>query len=329
MGDKTSIEWTDATWNPITGCTKVSVGCDHCYAEGIATRFAGSSAYPDGFKVTLRPDRLDQPLRWQKPRRIFVNSMSDLFHDDVPDNFIGSVFDTMARASQHTYQILTKRPGRARSLLNKWQKAAQDRPHAAASFRRHDMLWCEPGVWPLPNVWLGVSVENQKWADVRIPTLLETPAAVRFLSMEPLLGQVWFTGSHCPEHDFPGGFCTFSCPLRQKIDWIIVGGESGGGARPMHPDWLRSIRDQCQDMNIPFFFKQWGNWTPAHWKGEGGATHAWSGKYFQKLSHSPTSSRRNQSVPNGAQGMVRVSKCEAGRDLDGRTWEEFPEVINA
>lgn len=243
MGDRSQIEWTDATWNPVTGCTKVSPGCDHCYAMRIATRFAGTPAYPRGFGVTLHPGRLDRPIRWKRPRRIFVNSMSDLFHSDIPDEYIVRVWDVMANAPQHVYQVLTKRHGRMRSLV------------ASGALRT------------LPNVWLGVSVEDQKRAELRIPALLGAPASVRFLSCEPLLGPV-----NLHLGDTPG------------IDWVIVGGESGPGARPMQPDWARSLRDQCGAAGVPFHFKQWGDWSPdAH------------------------------------DGMRRVGKRAAGRDLDGRT----------
>ena len=214
-----AIEWTDVTWNPVTGCDKVSPGCDHCYAEGIATRFAGGKAFPNGFDVTLHPERLDKPLHWRAPRRVFVNSMSDMFHDQISDEFIGRVWDTMAAAPHHTFQILTKRPGRMRSL------AKQKLP-------------------TLPNVWLGVSAEDQKWADVRIPLLLDTPATVRFISAEPLLGPIDLT------------------PYLPQLDWVIAGGESGPHHRAMDPTWPRLIRDQCVVTGTAFHFKQWGGRTP-------------------------------------------------------------------
>lgn len=231
------IEWTDRTWNPVTGCTKVSPGCDHCYAEGIARRFAGGKAYPNGFDVTLRPHKLDAPLRWREPQKVFVNSMSDLFHDDVPDEFIAQVFAVMAATPQHTYQVLTKRHGRMRSLLghsdgqNLLELLHEER-HAAALY---------DSVWPLPNVWLGVSVEDQKRADLRIPALLDTPAAVRFLSCEPLLGPVDLFG------------------VRNGLDWVIVGGESGPGARALDIEWVRALVEQCEQAGVPAFVKQLGS----------------------------------------------------------------------
>ena len=208
------IEWTDATWNPVTGCDKVSPGCKFCYAERLSKRLkaAGMAKYRNGFAVTLHPDTLEIPLRWRKPRSIFVNSMSDLFHDEVPDDFIGSVFDVMARADWHRYQVLTKRPERVASLNS-------------------TLLWAA-------QIWQGVSVENQDYAH-RIDLLRDTAAAVKFLSLEPLLGPL-------PNLNLEG------------IDWVIVGGESGPGARPMHPNWARDIRNQCLDAGVPFHFKQWG-----------------------------------------------------------------------
>jgi protein gp37 len=213
VSDKSSIEWTEATWNPVTGCTQVSPGCAHCYAKTFAERFRNvpNHPYEMGFDLTLRPERLLQPLHWARPLMIFVNSMSDLFHEDVPDSFIRQVFETMALAHWHTFQILTKRSERLEVM--------------------------SPGLaWP-GNVWMGVSVENQRWT-TRIDDLRKVPAAVRFLSCEPLLGPL-------------------SLDLR-SIDWVIAGGESGPRARPMEPDWARAVWDQCLSRNVPFFFKQWG-----------------------------------------------------------------------
>jgi protein gp37 len=208
-----AIEWTQATWNPVTGCTQISPGCARCYAKTFAERFRGVPGHPyeQGFDLRLWPERLELPLTWRKPRLIFVNSMSDLFHEDVPARFVRSVFAVMERASWHTFQVLTKRPERAAALSGRLP-------------------------WP-ENVWMGVSVENQRWT-TRIDALRETGAATKFLSCEPLLG-----------------------PLRldlREIDWVIVGGESGPRARPMRADWARDVRAQCQAAGVPFFFKQWG-----------------------------------------------------------------------
>jgi protein gp37 len=250
MGD-TSIEWTQKTWNPVTGCTKVSPGCDHCYAEGIARRFAGSKAFPNGFEVTLHPERLDAPLRWRKPARVFVNSMSDLFHQDVPDEYIARVFAVMATTPQHTYQILTKRHGRMRSLLSREDFRRRVRVELA---ELRGLMVSDVAVpWPLKNVWLGVSVEDQQRAGLRIPALLDTPAAVRFLSCEPLLGRVHL-------YDWLG------------LDWVIVGGESGPGARRMELDWAESLVDQCRAGQIACFVKQLGS---AHGPHKGGDFDTW------------------------------------------------------
>lgn len=214
MGLKSAIEWTEATWNPVTGCTKTSPGCQHCYAERMALRLKGMGQpnYAHGFKVTLHPHALRLPLSWKKSQMIFVNSMSDIFHEDVPLEFIQKVFDVMRRANWHTYQVLTKRSER---LLELDSKIA----------------------WP-PHVWMGVTVENADYA-YRIDHLRQTSAAVKFLSLEPLLGPI-------PNLDLKG------------IHWAVVGGESGAGARPIDPTWVTDIRDQCLRANVPFFFKQWG-----------------------------------------------------------------------
>jgi protein gp37 len=217
MGDNSAIEWTDATWNPVTGCSKISPGCKFCYAERLAKRLQamGNCRYVHGFDVTLHPDQLDLPLRWKQPRRIFVNSMSDLFHEAVPEPYIRRVFEVMAVAPWHSFQILTKRASRLADIGLRL-------------------------VWP-PNVWQGVSVENAEYLG-RILELTTVPARVRFLSLEPLLGPI------------P------NLPL-QRVDWVIVGGESGPGCRPIERNWVRSIRDQCLRAGVPFFFKQWGGRT--------------------------------------------------------------------
>lgn len=265
MSNKTSIEWTDATWNPVTGCTKVSAGCKHCYAEREwprMTRLVPSYAGRDFTDVRCHPERLDQPLRWKRPRKVFVNSMSDLFHEDVPDWFVDSVFAVMSIAETHTFQVLTKRPHLMRTYLSDPHRVGKIMVAATALNGDIDpSAIC--AVWPLPNVWLGTSVEDQPSADKRVVELLETPAAVRFISAEPLLGSV-NVGIYLSRTNMPGlsmmpGFVD---PL-PGIDWVIVGGESGPNARPMHPDWVRSLRDQCAAAGVPFLFKQWGEWIGA------------------------------------------------------------------
>jgi len=208
------IEWTESTWNPVTGCTKISTGCKHCYAERMAKRLhaMGQPNYRNGFKTTCHPDVLGTPLKWKKPQMIFVNSMSDLFHKDVPAQFIDELFFTMNEARWHTFQILTKRAGRLEQLASRFK-------------------WTS-------NIWMGVTVETADHV-ARIDHLRNVPATVRFLSLEPLLGPL------------PG-------LNLDKIDWVIVGGESGPGARPMDPEWATDLRDQCLSANVPFFFKQWG-----------------------------------------------------------------------
>jgi protein gp37 len=222
MADRTAIEWTDATWNPVTGCTKISAGCDHCYAERFAERFRGTRDHPfeTGFDLTLRPERIEQPLQWRMPRMIFVNSMSDLFHKGVPDQFIARVFETMERATWHTFQVLTKRS----SLMGKFLKRRYGDQRGPA------------------HIWLGVSIEDGSKKS-RIRHLQAAPAGTRFLSIEPLIGPVG-------RLDLTG------------IDWVIVGGESGPGARRIQPDWVRDVREQCQAHGVAFFFKQWGGLRP-------------------------------------------------------------------
>jgi protein gp37 len=219
VADHSSIEWTDATWNPVRGCTKISPGCKHCYAETFAERFRGVPGHPyeQGFDLRLVPGKLEEPLRWSKSRMIFVNSMSDLFHEDVPDDYVLAVAGVMQTANWHTYQVLTKRADRL-------QQALRTTLHAHST---------------LPHIWWGVSVEDRAHGLPRIDQLREAPAAVRFLSIEPLLedlGDVNLSGIH----------------------WVIVGGESGHGARPMQREWVESLRDQCAAAGVPFFFKQWG-----------------------------------------------------------------------
>ncbi len=256
MSDRSGIEWTDASWNPITGCIEVSEGCDHCYARTFAERFRGVAGHPyeNGFDPMLRPERLQQPLRWKRPRMIFVNSMSDLFMDAVPDEFIAQVFAVMSFAAHHTFQVLTKRPGRMASLLARsdfieivWRQRRKLDPIGGTADD-----WPSGREWPYPNVWIGTSVENQRWAHIRIPKLIATPAAVRFLSCEPLLGPV----------DLNRWMGAVDGQPTHTLSWVIAGGESGWGARSMDPEWTRSLRDQCAAAGVPFFFKQWGGRTP-------------------------------------------------------------------
>lgn len=264
MADGTGIQWTEATWNPVTGCDKVSAGCKFCYAEVMAARLQamGQERYRNAFELTLQPEALDQPLRWKRPRTIFVNSMSDLFHKDVPEAYIAQVFGVMVRASQHTFQVLTKRAERLAELAPRLP-------------------------WP-DNVWMGVSVEDQRAADTRIPHLLTVPAEVRFLSLEPLLGPValdlrerwdggcaggclasdlhtaWDGAERCRKCRYPLG----GSP-RPLLDWLIIGGESGPGARPMAVEWAADLVQQAQAASVPVFVKQLG----AVWARENRAKH--------------------------------------------------------
>ena len=336
MADNSSIEWTEATWNPILGCSRVSPGCDSCYAINTATiragnphpkvaaAFAGLTERRDGRldwtgRVNLLPERLTQPLRWRKPKRIFVNSQSDLFHDQVPDEYIAKVFAVMAQAPQHTFQLLTKRHARMRSLLNQ-ERFVEDIQRAIdALYDDTDDQHVGDG-WPLRNVWVGVSVENQQWADIRVPALLGTPAAVRWLSCEPLLGPVDLTRLSAniwqqpdmvydalgQRYGVPGAW---RAPSAARVDWVVVGGESGSASRPMNPAWARGLRDQCVAAGVPYFFKQWGEWCHS----EQMTDDTWS-----RLDSAINLGQQPHPEPH------RVGKKRAGRLLDGRTWDEYP-----
>lgn len=291
MGSRTGIAWTDATWNPIRGCSRVSEGCRNCYAEKIAARFSDVGKPFHGFasigprkgahgwtgKVELVPEKLEEPLHWRKPRRVFVNSMSDLFHEKLSLEDIAAVFGVMAACPRLTFQVLTKRPERMRA----WFRWAADSPPITALARcvmeAEDRLRLWPDFqpafrvpWPLPNVWLGVSVEDQKTADERIPLLLEVPAAVRFVSYEPALGEVSFdrggwlrpSYSSCQQGDRPE-IAAIAKAVAAKggwvgLDWVIVGGESGPKARPFDVAWARSVVEQCREAGVPCFVKQLG-----------------------------------------------------------------------
>jgi protein gp37 len=261
MSSNSTIEWTDATWNPVRGCTKISPGCKHCYAETFAERFRGVKGHPyeQGFDPRLVPEKLAEPLRWRQPKMIFVNSMSDLFHDFVPDDYIVAVATVMAKANWHTYQVLTKRSDRLRNLLNSKLHFAAQQPH----------------------IWWGVSVEDKKYGVPRIADLQAASAAIRFLSVEPLLEDIG-------QLDLRG------------IDWVIVGGESGAGARPMKEDWVLSLRNQCRKTKVAFFFKQWG-----------GVRKAKTGRSLQGKTYDEFPSRVAHSVMNAHECTVAAAEIES------------------
>ncbi len=343
MAETSNIEWTDATWNPITGCTMVSAGCTNCYAMGLAatrmknhpsraglTRMTGGRAVWTG-EVRFNEGWLDQPLHWTRPRQIFVCAHGDLFHESVPDEWIDRIFAVMALTPRHTYQVLTKRPERARAYLGapiggttrrNWVTSAIGQQTGKSRVASFD--------WPLPNVWLGTSVEDQATADTRIPHLLATPTAVRFLSAEPLLGPLELSAVKHREGyaiDALSGVLTdLGVPFQDapgKLDWIICGGESGKDARPMHPDWARSLRDQCVAAGVPFFFKQWGEYLPA------GQRHGIT--LGDDAEGNPidigSALRRGQAVAMDGLWTYRVGKARAGRLLDGREWNQMPGAL--
>ncbi len=293
MADRSQIEWTDATWNPVTGCSRVSKGCENCYAERLAATRLRQHPSRAGLtdangrwngEVRFNPQWLDWPLRAQRPRRIFVAAHGDLFHENVPDAWIDSIFAVMALSGRHVFQVLTKRPERMREYMHvgegrmaaaimDWLAEGPATPVPISPRRRCDLLRiAEAGRpwfnWPLPNVWLGVSAEDQPTADERTRYLLQTPSAVRWLSLEPLLGPL-----DLRQIRLPGELSTLDAlaPRRghmeefgwPRLDWVVAGGESGPRARPMEAAWARSLRDQCLCAGVPFFFKQWGGTTPA------------------------------------------------------------------
>jgi protein gp37 len=330
MSTHSSIEWTDRTWNPITGCSETSPGCANCYATRLtATRlrkhkdYAGLAVIDQETKkprftgeLRFHADRLEEPLHWRKPSRVFVNSMSDLFHENVCAEEISRVFVTMFHAPLHTFQILTKRPARMRAwILDQW-------------------MFCELPQAPLPNVWLGVSTENQHFADARIPTLLDTPAALRFISAEPLLGPVGLARS-LMRATAPFSGAPFRFEPRGVLDWVIVGGESGPNARPMHPEWARSLRDQCVTAGVPFFFKQWGAWLPIERHGyrpknRAGHLHELSvhrdtdaGEFNETVYHAYPSDANDD---DGVYWELIWTGAKKHRELDGREWNEFPQT---
>ena len=287
------IEWTEKTWNVVTGCTKISEGCKHCYAERMSKRLAGRCGYDkdEPFKVTLHPDKLDEPLRWRKPSKIFVCSMGDLFHEDVGFDVIRRIWAVMTTARQHTYMILTKRPERMKQFF-KWMQKQEFKVETS---------------WD--NIWLGVTAENQQRADERIPILLQIPAAKRFVSVEPMLGPVDLLNLKYDNDildTLAGEYLSTdgseSYVPWDKLDWVICGGETGQGARPMHPDWVRSLRDQCQQAGTPFFFKSWGDWYPDR----KGIYDCSSSVIFEDTV------------------VHHVGKKNSGRVLDSVEWNEYP-----
>jgi protein gp37 len=332
VSDKTAIEWAEASWNPLAGCSVVSPGCTNCYAMREAGRRLASSPKYRGLtlgsdagpvwsgEVRLWEEALDLPLHWEKPRRVFVNSMSDLFHESVPDAWIDRIFAVMALCPRHVFQVLTKRAERMRDYLKRRSKNLSALMswcvHLGGNGERHKGALTH---WPLPNVWLGVSVEDQRRADERIPLLRATPAAVRWISYEPALGPL--------DLACPSSACRslsdahhVTCPTGNLahaavIDWVICGGESGPRARPAHPNWIRSIRDQCATAGVPFFFKQWGEWAPAPETMNYSEAAKWAcdqGCEFEPWSSGDT--------------LVRLGKRRAGRLLDGREWSQYPPV---
>lgn len=336
MADRTHIEWTDATWQIITGCDVLSPGCTNCYAMRLAgtrlrhhptraglTRQTKAGPVWNG-EVRFNEALLDQPLRWRKPRRIFVCAHGDLFYEKVPDAWIDRVFAVMALCPQHTFQVLTKRAARMREYIPRPAPLTDLMSTAKLIFPDRDHREIYKRNWPLPNVWLGVSVEDQTRADERIPLLLDTPAAVRWISAEPLLGPVDFEGMWI---DFPDPGMHVN--MLERLDWVVAGGESAQNkpGRPMHPDWVRSLRDQCRAVGVAFNFKQWGDVQPG------------SDLHYDK--HTFCMDREGRTVPaparagdfpkgsssaDGWEWMRRVGAKKAGRTLDGRTWDEFPET---
>lgn len=347
MSDRSAIEWTDATWNPTVGCSIVSKGCTNCYAMKMAARLEamGQPIYRGLTKpskagpvwtgtVRLNPAVLTKPLSWRRPRRIFVNSMSDLFHEALPDAAIDQVFAVMALCPQHTFQVLTKRPERMRAYLSRDDRAGDVRseindqgPGLGLTDQRIVSACHAISQGPLPNVWLGVSVEDQATADSRIPILLDTPAAKRFISAEPLLGLVDLVRI-APDRRVQGRNALGETGSGH-LDWVICGGESGPDARPAHPDWFRSLRDQCAAVGVPYFFKQWGEYHPSDQHDPDtrpcdatpDAIHISGRREFRPFEAGELIVTKKA---EGWAGMCRVGKKAAGALLDGREHREFP-----
>ena len=401
VGDRSKIEWTEATWNPTIGCTRVSEGCRNCYAERLAaTRLKDAPRYqglarmtPSGPRwageVRYVPEALDQPLRWHRPRMIFVNSMSDLFHERVPDEWLDEIHAVMLAChlfenrAGHIFQILTKRTKRMRdyylsrtpaehlkawavagngwiqtddpdvlfSEAVEWQCSAKWDPETSVALSSPEP-WSHPeNLFPLPNVWLGTSVENQEAADKRIPILLDTPATIRFLSCEPLLGPIDLTSVRNPGGDAWPRFNVLqrwtNGETTTGIDWVIAGAESGPNARPCHPDWARSLRDQAAVAGIPFFWKSWGDWKPfsemseeeslrlyvsnrkaKEWEDQAILDDIWGKRCVVPTRMLQFDGNEGAYVIDGhvAYLMYKVGKKAAGATLDGREWRQMPEV---
>jgi len=300
---KTRIEWTKFSWNPFHGCTKISDGCKYCYAERMARRLAGRFGYPEyphHFDVVMREDRMNEPATWKEPRMVFVGSMGDLFHEDVETWFILSIFHVMAGNSQHTFQVLTKRPERMYNILKRYE--------------------------PAKNIWLGVTAENQKAADERIPILLETPAAVRFVSCEPLLGWLDPTDISLGNYRYLNALNGHISKLNKNgtgyaherktnhLNLVIDGGETGPNARPSHPDWFRQIRDECIKANIAYFHKHNGEWTA-------------NAEQILELDMKNPQGYKFAKVGYGGKEiwMARIGKKKAGHLLDGKEWRQMPD----
>ena len=326
----TSISWTEKTWNPMSGCTPISEGCANCYAKRMAQRLRGRCGYPadEPFRVTLHEDKLNEPLKMRKPARIFVCSMGDLFHEDVPNSFLDQVFDIIERCDiekpgKHTFMVLTKRIERAADFLAERYENYCIGERTEVPYRA-TMFYCRTRAQEVPsNLWVGVTAENQARADERIPVLLEVPAAVRFVSVEPMLGLVdlscylsWQYHVNLPEEERPRAMAEHWAGMHRltKLDWVICGGETGPGARPMHPDWVRGLRDQCQAAGVPFHFKSWGEWGPectaTACRCQGITDNGSIREHGDK--HSVT--------------LFRVGPKAAGRLLDSKEWDEYPEV---
>ncbi len=347
----TKIEWTDRTWNPLAGCTMVSRACENCYAMRMAFRlehmgqdkYKGTTRKTEGGKIiwtgkiNIDEKALLQPLKWKKPQRVFVNSMSDLFHENIGFSIIDSVIAMMAITPHITYQILTKRADRMEWYMNRFKSLPTVHMAVAANYlglSEEQIQKIRTVNWPLPNVWLGTTIENQKEADKRIPHLLNCPAAVRFVSCEPLVGPINLNGDKwgkiidTPEGKYqdylmgrelvPMSDGSYSAQWKGRIDWVITGGESGPNAEPSHPDWFRSLRNQCEAAGVPFFFKQWGEWMP--YSGTLKDLTFQKGFFISKLNGRPVH------LEEGMAFMQKLGKNVSGNQLDGKVYNEFPEA---